>query len=164
MVKYVFEDLFDRFPREFIMEQKNCFGIHGGLSYIMAKRFPSAAKADLATEKGDISKLGTYQIIEDCRVINAYGQFDIGGEATNYDAWERILESLVPELEERVPLGTVRIPFMMGCGLGGGNWEIMENLLDKYFSESTVTLLICIRDLDYVAGKTYKDRYESQGN
>lgn len=135
------------------MEQKNCFHLHGGLSSIMARKYPQAAAADLATKRGDLNKLGTYQIINcgEISVINAYGQFSVGGKATDYDAWESILADLKKELENNSILSkiTIKIPAFMGAGLGGGDFSVMYKLLDKYFGESKVVeILICVRDLD----------------
>lgn len=160
MIQYVFNDLFLE-EADYLMEQKNCFHIHGGLSSEMARRYPKAAQADLATKKGDLLKLGTYEVVdcEDIKVINAYGQYGIGGQATDYNAWDSILFDLTREL----PKGSViKIPFLMGCGLGGGNWLTMEGLfVDYFFKNEDLTLKICIREQDRRLGEQHKQLFEN---
>ena len=168
MIQYVYEDLFDA-EADYLMEQKNCFHIHGGLSGEMARRYPAAAEADLATAKGDKNKLGTYEIVdcEDIKVINAYGQYSIGGNATDFDAWEDILDSLKEELNAKINHAslhsgaTVKVPYKIGCGLGGGVWEEMEEILDWFFADGKITLKICIRKQDEEEAKYYEQRYDN---
>lgn len=155
MVEYVFNDLFDQ-EADYLMEQKNCFHIHGGLSGIMAQRYPKAAAADLRTPKGDLNKLGTCQIVDcgDVKVINAYAQFSVGGRATDYDAWERILaglreyfDSIPQSLSSRVT--TIKCPARLGSGLGGGDFSVMHDIFEKHFGDSKkIIILFCVRGED----------------
>ncbi|MCK9308828.1 MAG: Appr-1-p processing protein [Candidatus Cloacimonetes bacterium] len=36
----------------------------------------------------------------------------------------------------------VHIPFEIGCGLGGGNWNIVYSIIDKIFSETNINCYI----------------------
>lgn len=164
MIYYVFNNLFEE-EADYLMEQKNCFHIHGGLSGEMARRYPKAAEADKKTAKGDSSKLGTYEIVDcgDIKVINAYGQYFIGGgdenSSTDYQAWVKILDTLVPTLQKG---SVVKIPFLMGCGLGGGDWNDMEDILIEYFGFNINSdLKICIRNADAIKGRLAKESYEA---
>lgn len=136
------------------MEQKNCFHIHGGLSREMARRYPKAALADKATERGAFEKLGTYEIVDcgDIKVINAYGQYYIGGveetSRTNYEAWEKIVAKLAWEL----PHGSVvKVPYKIGCGLGGGDFSVMHDIFfNKFGRTDAIDIKFCVRDLDRI--------------
>lgn len=164
MIEYVYGDLFD-VEGDFIMEQKNCFHIHGGLSGEMARRFPKAAAADLATERGDINKLGTYEIV-DCgqvSVINAYGQYSIGSyfleSDTDYEAWEEILENLKDDFKFKAyENAVIKVPAFIGCGLGGGDFSIMWDLFYKYFEEEPTIIRFCVREQDEQSFTDFLDK------
>lgn len=62
--------------------------------------------------------------------LNVYGQSSIGnsGVHTDMDA----LETAFNKIADRYPAGTpISMPYGMGAGLGGGNWEDIEKLADE---------------------------------
>ena len=74
LIKLALEGNFD-----VIIHGCNCFGTMGaGIAKTIKAEFPEAYKADLATEKGDKSKLGTYSTAKVTKnghvitVVNAY--------------------------------------------------------------------------------------------
>ena len=83
----------------------------------------AAAQAPAAANAGDVHML-----------TNRYD----GGQYTNYTAFKRCLVHLT----EYVPAGeTIAMPYGIGCGLGGGNWEINEwYLKDVLQDQYTVEL------------------------
>lgn len=67
---------------------------------------------------------------------------------TDYDAWrDKILPSLSSTLEllEKKTNGkwNVRCPYGIGCGLGGGNWNVMLGILNEWFQDSKFEFTIC---------------------
>jgi hypothetical protein len=38
------------------------------------------------------------------------------------------------------------IPYGIGCGLGGGNWQIVSSMLNVIFENSSTNLIICKKD------------------
>ena len=67
-------------------------------------------------------------------------------QQTDYDAWEDICHKIeVQTRAVKVRTGhtwTIHVPYNIGCGQGGGDWETMLGIFKKYFSMSTVDLII----------------------
>lgn len=55
-----------------------------------------------------------------------------GKQFTDYAAFEKCLL----QLRRLVPAGeTIAMPYKIGCGLGGGNWEVVYGLIDKILGQ-----------------------------
>lgn len=106
--------------------------------------FPYAYAADQATVKGDASKLGTFSLGEpddypNPMVYNLYGQFGFwkrrdGGRDLDYNALYDSLLAMGQDLhnydtgdEDQHRIG---LP-MIGAGLAGGDWEIIEVMIER---------------------------------
>lgn len=137
----------------------NCFCAMGaGIAAEIKDEFPLAYKADLATEKGAISKLGTYsQATETMKnghhvtVINAYTQYGFGnfGIKLNherkkanpevlfeYDAFEKILHQLKSEFKGK----RIGFPFI-GSGLAKGNKAKIDRYIKAILKDEDVTMV-----------------------
>lgn len=117
----------------------NCYTTMGsGIAPKIKAKWPDVYAADCATKRGDWRKLGTFTkaVVEDgdLTVYNLYGQFgyskrdqgirDLDYNAL-YDALDRMGEDVV------VNGGTsVGLP-LIGCGLAGGNWKIVEVMIQE---------------------------------
>ena len=87
---------------------------------------------------------------DDLIICNAFGQEYVSRErqVTDYDAWNKILSKL--ELQTRITneklpkdkQWSIHAPYNMGCGLGGGSWNEMFSIIEKYFKNSTVSFVI----------------------
>ena len=91
------------------------------------------------------SLLGTVQIVpvKECppiRVANLFGQVKYGGTAqhTNYDAFENGLKKLKLTNFKRLP---VYFPYGIGCGLGGGDWNIIYEIIQNTIPDSKICKL-----------------------
>lgn len=67
---------------------------------------------------------------------------------TDYDAWDKIFSKLVLQTL-RVNKGRppekqwkIHAPYGLGCGLGGGDWDEMSQLIEKHFGDTAVELII----------------------
>jgi O-acetyl-ADP-ribose deacetylase (regulator of RNase III) len=113
----------------------NCFCTMGaGIAKGIKSAFPEAYKADRATAKGAKNKLGTCSFAE-CPapngavvVVNAYTQYRYGkgGAFVDYDAVRRCLRWVAATFPGK-RVGMPRI----GCGLAGGDWRIVEAIMDE---------------------------------
>lgn len=109
----------------------NCFCNFGaGLAVAVAKSFPSAFKADQATQHGDKTKLGTYSHTDTKygEVINAYTQFSYGGGKRNadYDAIKSVFEKLNEDYKGKC----FAIP-KIGAGLAKGDWKTIKKIINE---------------------------------
>lgn len=111
----------------------NCFNTMGaGIALPIKQNFPAAYAADLKTERGDKNKLGDYTFAqtEYGTVINAYTQYDFisfpGIINCDYDATKKVFEKLNIDFKGK----KIGIP-KIGCGLAGGDWEIVSEIINK---------------------------------
>lgn len=123
----------------------NCHCAMGaGIAAQIKREFPAAYKADCATKKGDKKKLGTYsqaKINETLTVINAYTQYDFGGGRVNanYRAIRECFAALKTEYGNKGL--TFGIP-LIGCGLAGGDWKIVKEIIEEEMKDEDLTLVV----------------------
>ncbi|NRB52039.1 MAG: macro domain-containing protein [Saprospiraceae bacterium] len=111
----------------------NCFCTMGaGIALSIKRTFPEAYQADLATESGDRSKLGTISWATQIRegkeliIVNGYTQYNWRGKGVKveYDAVDSVFK-LVKE-----KFGGKRIGYpAIGAGLAGGDWQKIEAII-----------------------------------
>lgn len=87
--------------------------------------------------------LGSVQFVRVAQnkyVANIFGQYGYGrdGQYTNYKA----LRSGLSELKDFAQQNdlTVALPYGIGCGLAGGEWDIVYRIIDEVFQDYGVTL------------------------
>lgn len=123
----------------------NCFCTMGaGIAPQMAKAFGCDQYAlELRSREGEVDKLGRidYQLGESPVVINAYTQYGIGkkpnGEpALDYAALTLCLRK-INHLFKGQHIGLPQI----GCGLAGGNWQIVKSIIEKELCDMEVTIV-----------------------
>ncbi|MDU8942113.1 macro domain-containing protein [Ovoidimarina sediminis] len=124
----------------------NCFGTMGaGVAKAIATSFPQALAVDRATPLGERAKLGIVSIAEvdlqDHRltVVNAYTQFDYRGRGVkvDYDALRLCFERVA----EMFPGARIGYP-MIGAGLAGEDWSIIEVIIDEALEALDHTLIL----------------------
>ena len=102
-----------------VCHQVNCKGVMGkGIARRIRNRFPEVF--ELYRRRFDAlgsKNLGT---------VHIFGQDRYGKEKrfTDYNALKKAFSSL-SHMENTV----IRIPYKMGCGLGGGDWSIVKSLI-----------------------------------
>ena len=130
-----------------LLHQVNCVGVMGaGIAAQVRKRFPDCYDAyKRICSKDCLGKI----YVHDCgaiKICNAFGQQGISRTTrmTDYIAWQSILQALIAELDRLQQLGqiwTVVAPYGIGCGLGGGSWPTMFDMLKGAFTKHE--LIIC---------------------
>jgi O-acetyl-ADP-ribose deacetylase (regulator of RNase III) len=124
-------------PNGLICHQVNCQGVMGaGLAYQIKKEYPNKVFQEYLRfcNENNYDVMGQTQIIEvgtEHYIANLFGQYSYGrGEQTNYNMLKQSLErAALFSVEENVTY--VYIPYRMGAGLAGGNWDkIVDIVLD----------------------------------
>ena len=133
----------------------------GGLAAAIKERYPDAYSSDMAyhwpvkigvpnQEKlGDFSY--AYTPIDGRWILNLYGQLCYGREKqhTNYLALRSALTKARAwyidfKREDKFNIPNVlAFPYLMGCGLGGGNWDIVHSIIEDTFIHSSLEIWIC---------------------
>ncbi len=155
VIQYVKGDLTK--PLEYLSEEHlqhniilghstNALGIMGGgVALSIRKQFPDVyAKyveycKTIANKETNNQKfgrvLGSAQILvtdsnPNLYIANLFGQLDIGTHKrqTNYEWLYQAITELFFMLQGKENF-VIAFPYKLGCGLGGGNWEVVEAML-----------------------------------
>lgn len=170
-MKYINDNLLDAFDRgdvKYIAHQCNCFasmykGKAKGIAGSIMKRYPEAARVDGSLATGE-SRLG--QVCEwdsrDKVGFNLYAQYLYGNASrtgiiyTDYEALGYCLAyvgyTVSSQLVDRsLVIGIPRI----GCGLAGGDWNVVSSILKSV--EAQYGVEFWVYDLEKVDGTVYND-------
>ena len=134
-----------------ICHQVNCIGAMGaGLALQIKNKWPVVFKnykEECKLHAKDPTRLlGKVQdtfISENLVIANCFGQVYPGrnGVMTNYDAWDEILDKL-NDICNFFSL-ELHFPYMVGCGLAGGDWNtILGKIKAKFGSPSSTKVFI----------------------
>lgn len=130
-VEHYIQDIWTA-DEEIIIHGCNCFNTMGaGFAKQVKQRCPEAYQADLATGRGDRNKLGrfTYGVCKNngILIINAYTQYNLG---SNFDleAFTIAMINIFMTFEKNKVFAMPKI----GSGIGGGDWDEIEKILDIY--------------------------------
>jgi len=151
-----------------IVHSVNCLGAVGGLAGAIARKWPKNAeqyKEYVRHRKSSIMLLGSVfevNVAHNVIVANLFGQYGIGTgkQQTEYSALISGFKTIADtcfygnDTEDMYfgPLGyqevsnvlnDIYIPYKIGCGLGGGDWNIVEEILHKVFDNSHKNVYIC---------------------
>lgn len=132
-----------------IVQGCNCFNTFGsGLAKQVREQYPAAWEADKNTIKGHPGKLGTYTFAKNERadnthfyIVNAYTQYtyDRNKDVFEYEKFQEILDKL--SVDNRFG-DNPRFGFpLIGCGLAGGNKDVIINMLEDFASKNNTTLV-----------------------
>lgn len=142
-----------------IGHQANCFNtMKTGIAPQLVDAFPSVREADTATIRGDNEKLGRYSVAHDkpsdTIIYNLYGQYMYGRDKryTDYDALRSALSNMAKHivysdelafLRFDCSLKPIKVGFpKLGCGVAGGDWNIVSRIIEKRFPDSEFEVTI----------------------
>lgn len=141
MVKYVKGNLLDS-NCDYICHQVNCQGVMGsGIAKQIKERWPEVYEKyrreyemHLRHNRNPEYQLGNIDMIrvnddKNC-VINMYSQRSYGYDGKRYTSYDAFANAL--ELIKAYTLNdaTIGFPKNIGCGLGGGSWEVVSALIE----------------------------------
>lgn len=125
-----------------ICHQVNCQGVMGGgLAKQIKDKYPSVYTeynrlCKSVTNSKDLLGKTSHTMINDYKVvINLFGQEYYGRNKryTNYVALTQALDD-VARFCNTFKLYSIAIPYQIGCGLGGGSWDIVYEILCDMFN------------------------------
>jgi len=157
-------DLAEQGKFDLIVHGANCQNTFGaGIALQIKNRYPEAYLADQMTQAGDEDKLGKFtqayisgfrpqkerpfnslDMAYNFTIINAYTQYGFlprNVVHVDYDAVENVFKQikLLYAMNPQAPC-RIGIP-MIGAGLAGGDWKVIEEIIDKIgFSDLTCVL------------------------
>lgn len=150
MLKYVVGNLLES-GADVVAHCCNCHKVMGaGVAKALRLKWPRIYLVDIASDLSSEERLGTFTKsvpVTDTEsgpvVYNLYGQLDTASRenpvAISYDALSSALELMADDLREQGFTGTIGIP-KMGAGLAGGEWTVIENIVENTLGEFDVTV------------------------
>lgn len=151
-----------------IVHSVNCIGAVGGLAGAIARKWPKNASeyiSHIKRQKLPIMLLGSVfevNVAHNVVVANLFGQNNVGTKErqTEYSAliagFKRIAGTHFEGNDKEtisfcgigyekvyIDLHDIYIPYKIGCGLGGADWGIVEEIIHKCFDKSEHDVYIC---------------------
>lgn len=127
-----------------IAHQTNCKGIMGsGVAKQIKEMYPEVfeeykKKCDFQNMLGECLLVKTH---DNRYIANLFGQYGFGldGQYTNYNAVNSAMKNLLREMKQ-LGLTSVAFPYNFGCGRGGGQWQIVDNIIRGTFKDTGMTI------------------------
>jgi len=136
----------------FIIHCCNCIGAFGGLAGKIGKKWPNVKEKYVEHLRQSVVKghpawdhLGTNLYVDipdqDITVVNMFTQYDIGMECrrTEYSALKTCLKEFIG-MPEGFP---IYMPYQLGSGMGGGDWGIIQDIINHTFRHRAEQTFIC---------------------
>lgn len=127
-----------------IAHQTNCIGVAGaGVALGIARMYPdwkTSYRAVCHHYSIDylMGQIHLYEATPSLTIASLFAQRVPGrGLMTNYDALAEALYSL----HENAPPGLIYLPYGVGCGLAGGDWNIVQPLIQEHCPEAILVRL-----------------------
>lgn len=136
---------------DIICHQVNCKGVMGsGIAKQIRTKYPEVYEeyhkycesANLVSNSA--SMLGNAQFIEcaDGKVVaNLFGQNNFGKDGASYTDYKSLKSAFIKLYEYMVNnKKSLAIPSRIGCGLGGGDWDIVYYMINEIFKDVDVVI------------------------
>lgn len=149
MIKNMNQDIL-KVTEGVIVQQVNCRGVMGaGLAKQIRQAYPqvynSYKKAcSMYTPEQLLGMVQLIKISDELTICNFFAQLNYGKSKvqTNYAAFELALNKLALKMGYDMP---IYIPYKIGCGLAGGDWEVIKELIDVTLCNHDV--IICKKEV-----------------
>lgn len=137
-----------------VLHQANCFSIMGGgIALAIANKYPEAKEVDKKSSLSPKEKFGkfTYVTSDGVTIGNLYGQYELGKvNLVKMNMRMKMLNKSLNEfltsaksgLIENVNLEKVGVPYKIGCGLAGGDWDIVKLILERASEEHGIDIYV----------------------
>lgn len=133
-----------------IMHQANCFkSMKAGIAKSIAKMYPESEEADNNFKLSSQNRFGNFSLataVNGVSIVNLYGQFNMGrGLQTDYDKLELAIGKFLSYAKNNIvkaDLTKVGVPYNIGCGLAGGDWETVEEILIRQSNIHEVNIYV----------------------
>ena len=152
MIHWVHGDILDS-NCNYICQQVNCRGVMGsGLAKQIRDRWPQvyenyrAKYAEAIWNRvrilGDIQICALYEDYNKTdfhqHVVNFFSQDGYGNDGRRYTSYDAFWNCLHWLNKCAGPDATIAIPYNIGCGLGGGNWEVIYTMIEEVLSSREI--------------------------
>lgn len=146
MVKVIGGNLLDA-KEDYICHQVNCQGrMASGVAKAIRAKWPEVYPMYLSHIDMTIgTPLGTICPVETKdgkTIINMFAQSNYGYDGKRYTSYDMFYRCLT-HIAELVPKDkSIAFPYGIGCGLGGGNWNIIYGMIEEVLGEWDVSVYL----------------------
>lgn len=143
MIKHFYGDIL-KSRADFICQQTNCQGKMGaGLAYQIKTSYPEVYSKynSLCSSTTPDKLLGNVQAVaSNCNgpiIVNMFAQNEYGTnkQYTDYEAFKNCLYKLRNITTKD---SIIAFPYKIGCGLGGGNWLVIYEMIKEILNDREV--------------------------
>lgn len=134
-----------------IVHQVNCMGAFGaGVAGQIASRYPIVKRNYLSfcqSKRNPRELFGLclpVRVSEGLVIINAFSQFAYGNAAKTGRVYtdQTVLLDCIGRVRQRYPNQVIYLPWRIGCGLAGGDWNaILSQLRDVYANDDNLVIV-----------------------
>lgn len=144
-IKYIKGDLVRDAERDYdvIGHGCNCWCTMGaGIALGVKRKWRRAYDADCATAYGDSEKLGTYSSWSnnDITILNLYTQWNYKG-SNGVKADYAAIRDCMSLIKQNFSGKKIGLP-LIGAGLAGGDWNIIEQIIEDELEGEDVTVVV----------------------
>lgn len=135
-----------RSKAQVIGHQVNCLGRMGaGVALAIRNRWPNVYPQYyyFCSGKDPASLLGKALPVKtgDCVIMNLFGQLGVrrgaGEQVTDYTALETAMQWTASWMKQE-GLTSIALPYGIGCGLGGGDWDTVLEAIHRVFDNTDI--------------------------
>ena len=145
MLRYVKGDII-KSDCDIICHQVNCRGVmNAGLAREVRQHWPKVYELYTAwcrrVGKHSEVLLGEFQAVEiDNKryIVNIFAQNYYGSTGERYTNYEAFYKAISKINEEAPKDKTIAFPYKIGCGYGGGSWNIIKAMLEEVFKNREI--------------------------
>lgn len=146
MIKIIEGNIVDS-QAKVVCQQVNCQGeMNSGVAKAIRDKYPHIYESykEFCEKRNEenlpLMGMVHFNTIDNKQVyINMFAQdkhgYD-GEQYTNYDALQQCFEKVKVVLKDR----SVAFPYKVGCGLGGGDWNVVLKMIETVFADYNVEL------------------------
>lgn len=143
-MKIIDGDIFDS-NADAIVHQVNCQGVMGaGVARQVRDKYPNVYveyRALCDRYRNNTAALLGYVLGIECGnvfILNCFAQdgYGAGGCYTDYDALAECFQTINGAFRGK----RIAIPYQIGCGLGGGDWNVVSDIIETELSDCDITL------------------------
>lgn len=153
IIQHHIGDLFTRFSHAYefdfnytaIAHVCNCQGVMGsGIALAIKTYYPEAydayKKFETVNQGITLGTISVADVFPSKEVYNLHAQefYGQGGRYLNYEALYICLEQMKCHLSIS-KIKRVGIPYNMGCDRAGGNWNVVESMINAVFKNSDIS-------------------------
>jgi O-acetyl-ADP-ribose deacetylase (regulator of RNase III) len=137
-------DLFDKEEFEYIAHSANCQrAMSAGIAKQIRDRYPTTYMADWQDKREPLQKLGDFSYDPWCNVFNLYSQL-LPGNNVDYVALRLSLRKMAKVISVGQRIGLPQL----SCGIAGGDWEIIKEIIQEELKQHDVTVVIYDKGTD----------------